>query len=121
MVKDRYQRALKKLWQDQCSIMVTSKKVDEMTGQNILEDVVLLENEPCRLSFSAVPPAGVPSPAAPLEQSVKLFLSPVYPIPPGSRIQVQRDGKIFEYQSSGLPAVYESHQEVPLRQSKGWA
>jgi len=54
-------------------------------------------------------------------QSVKLFISPGVVIKEGSKITVSREGMEFVYASSGVPALYPTHQEIMLELFKGWA
>ena len=54
-------------------------------------------------------------------QSVKLFLPSGIIIKEGSKITVSREGREFVYASSGVPALYPTHQEIMLELFKGWA
>ena len=54
-------------------------------------------------------------------QSVKLFLPSAIVIKEGSKITVSREGREFVYASSGVPALYPTHQEIMLELFKGWA
>lgn len=54
-------------------------------------------------------------------QQIVLFTAPEHLIKPGSKIEITQNGRTVEYESSGLPAVYVTHQEIPLKLFKGWA
>ena len=54
---------------------------------------------------------------APVAQKIKLFLPPDVIVPAGSRIVVR--GRA--YAGSGIPAGYDTHQEILLTAFQGWA
>lgn len=47
-------------------------------------------------------------------QTLKLFTHPEIDIPAGSKITITQDDITTEYQHSGKPAKYTSHQEIPV-------
>lgn len=47
-------------------------------------------------------------------QTLKLFTHPEIDIPAGSKITVTQQGITTEYQHSGKPAIFTSHQEIPV-------
>ena len=49
---------------------------------------------------------------------IKLFLSPDIIVKAGSNITVTQAGKTTEYIASGIPAIYDTHQEIMLVLSK---
>ena len=55
--------------------------------------------------------------AATISQGVKLFVSSDITIKPGSMLTVTQNGVTTEYTSSGVPAVYPTHQEIMLELS----
>ena len=84
------------------------------------EDVVVLVDQPCRLSFSSSPSTNdgdVPV----IAQTVKLFFAPEVTVKEGSKITVLQNGVTTEYKQSGTTAVYSTHKEVILELFKGWA
>lgn len=74
----------------------------------------VFSNVPCHLSFSGSSAAGKSDPAAPVSQTIKLFLAPEHEIRPGSKLVVAQNGRTECYSRSGVPAVYDSHQEITL-------
>lgn len=90
------------------------KKVNYVTKN---QEVTVLENQPCRLSFSNIAEASQTDTKTNVVQTIKLFLSPDVTIKPGSKIII--DGNA--YCRSGKPAVYGTHQEVILGEFRGWA
>lgn len=94
---------------------------DEITKLTSSKPVTVLENQPCRLSFERLQVANQTESAAAVAQHIKLFLSPDIHINPGSKITVTQAGKTAEYTYSGVPAVYDTHQEIVLELFKEWA
>lgn len=82
---------------------------------------MILENEPCRLSFNSKESAKEGDRASIQTQTVKLFLKPERIIEPGSKITVTQNGVTTDYASSGKPVVYETHQEVILELKEKWS
>ncbi|MGN1013834.1 MAG: hypothetical protein ACI4PM_00595 [Butyricicoccus sp.] len=113
--------ALRQLWTDRCTVYGRQKVMDSESHLTDFVDAILLEDEPCRLSFSSLSTADG-DPAAAATQTVKLFLSNEAEIPAGCKIVVtQRNGRQHIFASSGVPAVYSCHQEILLSLWKGYA
>ena len=96
------------------------KKVTLPNHTTSFHDVVVLEDEPCRLSFSSNPSVSdgnVPE----INQTVKLFFAPNITVKEGSKITVTQNGVTTIYKQSGTPAVYQTHTEITLELFKGWA
>lgn len=94
---------------------------DPRTHFTDYQEVIVLENQPCKLSFETVTTAIQTETAATISQVVKLFISPDVTIKPGSMLTVAQNGVTTEYTSSGVPAVYPTHQEIILELSDKWA
>lgn len=113
-------RAVESLYDGVCSVIEhqgheNSKRITEF------EDVTVYENIPCRLSFQSLSAAEKPNGAAENKQLVKLFCATELNIKPGSKIRVTQNNVTVEFKSSGVPAVYESHQEIILERFERWA
>ena len=93
-------------------------KENKSTGHH---EVVVLEGQPCRLSFSSSPNTDQTDTAAKLVQTVKVFLAPEISVQVGSKLTVTQNDVTTEYKSSGEPALYQTHQEIMLELFKGWA
>lgn len=93
---------------------------DEVTKLTSNEIVVVLENQPCRLSFEKLQIANQTESAAEVTQTTKLFIAPDVVIKPGSKITVTQAGRTAEYTYSGVPAVYDTHQEIILDLFTDW-
>lgn len=118
MVKAR--KAIEKLYIGTCTITEHQKvkKENKSTG---FADVVVLEKQPCRLSYKTITSTKQDEAAASLIQVAKVFLAPEIHVKPGSKLTITQNGVTTEYQNSGEPAVYSTHQEIILEQFKGWA
>ena len=118
MVKTR--KAIESLYTDVCTI-TEHKKIKKENLSTGFQDVVVLENQPCRVSFKTVNSASQGDVAATIVQIVKVFLAPEIQVKPGSKITITRNNVVTEYKCSGQPALYDTHQEVVLELFKGWA
>jgi hypothetical protein len=95
------------------------KKENKSTG---FQDVVVLESEPCRLSFKTISNTNhTDTAASAVTQITKVFLAPEIQVKPGSKLTITQNGVTNEYKSSGEPAIYSTHQEIILELFKGWA
>lgn len=54
-------------------------------------------------------------------RQLRLFLAPEIKVAPGSKITITQNGVVGEYKNSGVPAMYDTHQEIMLELFKGWA
>lgn len=113
--------ALELLYKDKCKIYGYTETTDEETGVTETGFVLLAEDLPCRLSFASSGAAYEKILHDGVSQEAKLFLDPDIVIEPGSKITVEHENRITDYESSGKPAVYKSHQEVMLKLVKGEA
>ena len=98
------------------------KKVkNEKSKLTKMIDVVVLENQPCKLSFEKLQATIQSESAATITQVTKLFVSPDISINAGSKITVSQDNVTTDYTCSGVPAIYPTHQEIILELFKGFA
>ena len=119
MVKAR--KAIESLYDGKCTITEHQKikKENKSTG---FQDVVVLECEPCRLSFKTINNTNrTDTAASAVVQITKVFLAPEIRVKPGSKLAITQNGVTTEYKSSGEPAFYSTHQEIVLELFKGWA
>lgn len=117
----KVRKSIESLYSGRCDI-IEHQKVKKENKSTGFEDVVVLENQPCRLSIKNInntSPHG--NGASAVVQSVKLFVSPDIVIKPGSKIIVTQNNVTTEYKNSGQPAFYSTHQEITLELFKGWA
>jgi len=113
-------KALCKLWKDELTVTEYHKvtRDNKSTG---FKEVTVLENEPCKLSFSTLQSANQNDTAAQLAQVTKLFLDNAIQVKPGSKLTIQHSGETFEFSQSGLAGVFSGHQEIMLVPFAGWA
>ena len=119
MVKVR--KVIESLYNGTCAIIEYQKvkKENKSTG---FAEVVVLENQPCRVSFQSVnSTSATDNGASSLSQVIKLFIAPEVDVKPGSLIRVAQNGLTVDYRNSGEPARYSTHQEVVLELFKGWS
>ena len=105
-------KAIESTYSGVCTIIERRDVRDEktkITRKN--EEVPVVENQPCKLSFEKLNAVVQTDTAAKLTQGTKLFIAPEIKIKPGSKIIVEQNGITTEYSASGEPAVYFSHSE----------
>ena len=115
-------KAIESTYSGVCTILERRDVRDEktkITRKN--EEVPVVENQPCKLSFEKLNAVVQTDTAAKLTQGTKLFIAPEIKIKPGSKIIVEQNGTTTEYSASGERAVYFSHSEYMLELFKGWA
>ena len=113
-------KAIEMTYTGRCTITEHQKvkKANKSTG---FEDKVVLEDQPCRLSFEKVTSNSQGETAATVVQIIKVILAPEIKIKPGSKLTITQNGVTTEYSSSGEPAIYNTHQEIVLELFKGWS
>ena len=115
-------KAIESTYSGVCTVIERRDVRDErtkITRKN--EEVPVVENQPCKLSFEKLNAVVQTDTAAKLTQGTKLFIAPEIKIKPGSKIIVEQNGTTTEYSASGEPAVYFSPSEYMLELFKGWA
>lgn len=113
-------KAIESTYEGVCSIVEYGDILDEKTKITSQGEIVVLEGQPCKLSFENISGANQSDTAASVSQKTKLFLSPEITVKSGSKIVVTQNGVTTEYSASGEAAVYFSHQEIMLELFRGW-
>lgn len=103
------------LWTGKCTIYEYQDVTDPETYQTTQQEVPVLVDEPCRLSYNHEQSTNIQSGAAVVSQSITLFIRPDLVIKPGSVIEVTQHGVTDKYKGSGKPAVYSNHQQIILQ------
>jgi hypothetical protein len=118
MVKAR--KAIESLYDGKCTITEHQKvkKENKSTG---FQDVVVLHDEPCRLSFKTINNTNQTDTAAAVVQIAKVFLAPEIQVKPGSKLTITQNDVTTDYKSSGKPAFYSTHQEIILELFDRWS
>lgn len=119
--RESARKAIESTYEGVCSIVEYGDILDEQTKITSQGEIVVLEGQPCKLSFETISTANQSNTAASVSQRTKLFVSPEIIVDPGSKIVVTQNGVTTEYSASGEPAVYFSHQEIILELFRGWA
>lgn len=114
-------KAQESLYSGVMKVTERTKVMDERTKLTVEKDAVVLEGQPCRLSFETLKAARQIGSAAGITQVIKLFLAPEITVKPGSKVTVMQDGVTADYKCSGVPAVYPTHQEIMLELFERWA
>lgn len=114
-------KALESTYEGVATVVEYKKVMNEETKLIELGEVVVLEEQPCKLSFSKLEATKQNNSSASVTQVTKLFISPNITINPGSKITVTQTGITTDYTCSGVPAVYPTHQEIVLELFERWS
>ena len=85
-------RAIESQYTGTCTV-TEHQKIKKGNGSTGFTDSVVLENEPCRLSFATSKSANSDEVAVSVTQSVKVFLSPDIVVKPGSKMTITQNGR----------------------------
>lgn len=113
-------RAQEATYEGICTIYECRDVTDEKTKLSSEEEVAVIEDQPCKLSFEKLNSVVQTETAAVQAQGVKLFLAPEIAVGSNSKIVVTQNGITNEYSASGVPAVYSTHQEITLESFRRW-
>ncbi|HCU2820327.1 TPA: hypothetical protein OUM20_002330 [Clostridioides difficile] len=102
-------KAIEMLYRDKCTIVEYQSIKDSVTKRTNNKEVIVLENQPCKLSYKNITSA-TDGKVSRLEQTIKLFISPDVEIKAGSKLIINDK----EYVRSGESAIYSNHQEIIL-------
>lgn len=109
-------KAIESRYESTCSVYVYGDVFDEATKQTKRERKLLIEDQPCRLSYQtqafaslvSTQSEGVPS----TYQSTKIFMAPELDIPENSEIEVNWQGRLLKFKRSSVPVIHTNHQEI---------
>ena len=105
---------LASMWIGRCTISEYQDVTDPITHQTTQQEVVVVENEPCRLSHKSESTVNEENGAPMVAQVITLFIRPDITIPAGSVIEVTQNGSTKKFKQSSEPSIYSNHQEVTL-------
>lgn len=114
-------KAIESLYDSTCSVVKYEQKKDPDTKKTVSKEVAVYHDKPCRLSYSSNKKADQTESANAVTQIIKVFIAPELDIKAGSKLVITSKGRTVEYKNSGVPAVYDTHQEIVLELFKGWA
>ena len=109
-----HKKEIESQYEHTCTIKEYQSIKDPVTKVTSKKDIIVLENQPCRLSYSSVKSANQSEANATVQQTIKLFIAPEIEIKECSKIIITHDGRTTEFKHSGKPAMYSSHQEIVL-------
>ena len=105
---------IERMYESTCSVWRSSQVYDKVAHVTKTKKVMLFDGIPCHVSYGISNAAKQTDTIAVLGQNITLYLSPEYEIPAGCEIIIEGQGQTTRYESSGEPAVYQSHQEISL-------
>ena len=114
-------KAMELLYEHTCTVIEYRKEKDSITKITGMKEVSVLENQPCKLSFSTSKSTQQTESANEITQVIKLFIAPEIEIKEGSKLVINHNGKVSEYKNSGVPSIFPTHQEIVLELFKGWS
>ncbi len=114
-------KALEATYEGLCTVYEYRDVTDEKTKLSSEEEVAVIEDQPCKLSFEKLNAVVQTETAAAAAQGIKLFLAPEIMVGSNSKIVVTQNGITEEYSASGKPAIYPTHKEITLALFRGWA
>lgn len=121
MARKAARQAIESTYDGVATIIEHQKIKDETSKLTNFEDRIVLENQPCKLSFKNLSTAKQGESAAAITQTIELLISPDITIKPNSKIIVTQAGVTADYTYSGIPAVYDTHQQIILDLFTEWA
>lgn len=119
--RERHRNTIEELYEDTCTVIEYKNRKDPITKVTTKQEVTVLTDQPCKLSFSTAKTTDDVDNVATVSQEVKLFVSPNISIKAGSKIVVTHDCLEHVYKSSGEPNAQFTHHEIALELFKGWA
>ena len=119
--RNQARKAIELLYEHTCNTFEYQKIKDDIKKTTSSKEVPVLVNQPCKLSYSTIKSTNQTGSAGVVVQVIKLFITPEVIIKPGSKIIITHNEINESYKNSGVPAIYNSHQEIVLELFKGWA
>lgn len=113
-------KGIERLYKDTCTVIEYQDVTDPVTHITGKAEVIVHEDVPCKLSHHIAIAAneGV---ATSTSLSSFLIINPEIVIKPGSKILVNRNGKVTTYKNSGEPVPHFNHQEIMMEIFDTWA
>lgn len=112
--------AAEMLYTGSMDVMEYQAVENEETGITEHREVTVLEDIPCRLSYSGAATV-TDGNAAENVQEIRVYYAPEVSVRPGSKLVVRQNGTEAAYRASGVPRCYASHNEVALEYFERWA
>lgn len=115
-----HRSAIEALYEDTCTIYEYRAVAGDRGRLTSKREEPVVEAQPCKLSFNSTGATSLKDGANEKAVSVKLFMAPGIEVKPGSKIVVTHEGKDTAFSNSGVPAVYNTHQEIELKLFERW-
>ena len=106
--------AIESLYDGVCDVYQFTEQYDSKQHRNRVSKTMLAEKMPCRVSITGSSPTTESDMVARKVQTVTLYCAPELTIPAGCKIMVTQADRTTEYEASGQPRVYPTHQEIGL-------
>ena len=116
----KVRKAIEQTYDGRCTVTEHQEYVRD-NGSTGFRDVITLNDHPCRLSFSNISATEPGEASATTKQMIKLFINPDVVIRAGSKLSVTQAGVTTDYTCSGIPAKYDTHQEIMLELFQRWS
>lgn len=113
-------KVIESQYDSKCDVFEKKKTKDMKTKIITFKEIQVYKKQKCRVSFEDIYVAEETDTKTNVSVKTKLFISPDIKINPGSKVVVTKKGKSTEYISSGIPAIYDTHQEIILNIFKDW-
>lgn len=104
-----------------CTITEAVKTTSQTTNITSTTDTEVCKDQPCRMVVKSVPATENKNGAFMVVKNIVLLMTPSITVKPGSKVTVTQEGRTEHFKSSGIPAVYPSHQEISLVEAERWA
>lgn len=113
--KVQLRQARESLWYGSATVYGTSKVKDPVTGiTKVVNNALLFSDLPCKLSHTKIQANDQTVGPAQLNHAIKVSIGNEHNIPAGCKLVITQSGKTEVYKSSGEPAQFIVHQEIPL-------
>lgn len=119
MVRD-YRKAVEKMYIGRMNV-VEYQDVVMPNFSTQKQEVTVITNEPCRVSFSTFANAGQSDTTTAISQQIRVFCAPENDIKAGSKLIIEQNGVTTSYRATGVSAMHEGHQEINVILFDRWA
>lgn len=107
-------KAIESMYDRTCDVVEYTWTVNATNKRKEYTEETVLEGQKCRLSYQTISNTNQSNPTNNVSQIIKLFLAPEITIKEGSKIIVTKGDIVETYKNSGMPAIYDTHQEIVL-------
>lgn len=114
-------KAIESMYDRECDVIEYQSAINQKNKRTENKEVVVLKKEPCRVSYETISNTSETEMQNNTSQKIKLFIAPEIVIKEGSKIVVRKGNSTETFKNSGIPARYDTHQEIILENFKGWA